>query len=152
MEKLRVLIAEDDALVRDIYDACLNGLAFDKTMVDNGQDALRLYKELAPELIVLDSVMPTMTGYAALKELRRVDKTIPVIIVTSLSKGDDVMAFIKLGICGYIVKPFEPEALTGKILAYLGKSNLQRAAEIAALNSQTLAQWSESLNPPRPSP
>lgn len=143
MEKLRLLIAEDDDLIRAIYVRSLSGYAFDIQMVQNGEDALRAYKKWHPDLVILDSVMPVMTGYAALKEMRTVyrDKATPVIMVTSLSKGDDVISFIKLGICGYIVKPFEPDELGAKLMGYYEKVNPERAKETFAVHDSTLQKW-----------
>ncbi len=147
MEKLKLLIAEDDALVRDLYEQSLSGHAFDIEMVENGEDALKSYKKSHPELILLDSVMPVMTGYSVLKEIRKVcnDKATQVVMVTSLSKGDDVMSFVRLGICGYIVKPFEPDELAAKVMAYCSKVMPDRAKEALALHDSTIEQWREEL-------
>ena len=147
MEKLRLLIAEDDALVRELYEQSLSGHAFDVEMVENGADALKSYKKAHPELIILDSVMPVMTGYSVLKEIRKVcnDKATQVVMVTSLSKGDDVMSLVRLGICGYIVKPFEPDELAAKVMAYCSKVFPDRAQEILAVHDSTIKQWREEL-------
>ena len=154
MEKLKLLIAEDDALIRDLYEHSLSGHAFEVEMVKNGEEALASYKKARPDLIILDSVMPVMTGYSVLKEIRKAlnDKATQVVMVTSLSKGDDVRAFIMLGICGYIVKPFDPEEIAAKVMGYYSKVSPERAAEVLAAHEATLKQWREELEQKKANP
>ena len=143
MEKLRILIAEDDLLLQEIYDYSLSGHVFDKKIVGNGADALDTYKTWKPDLIMLDSIMPVMTGYSALKEIRTTlhDKTTPVVISTSMSKSEDVLSFAKLGISGYIVKPFDPDEIGAKILSYYEKTHPQAAQEATEMQLGTIEQW-----------
>lgn len=147
MEKINILIAEDDKAMQQTYDCFLSGYVFEKRFTSNGQELIEAYQEQKPDLLLLDSMMPVMTGFAALKTIRTFlgDRTTPVVILTSLSKSDDVMDFVKIGITGYIVKPVNPFEVGGQILKYFEKVDAARAREAQALHKQTLKKWREEF-------
>ena len=109
MSKIKILIAEDDESIRDLYDMGLSKDMFEKRFATNGQDALDIYKSWKPEIIVLDIVMPVMTGYSVLQEIRETagDNKTTIIMSSSMSTKDDMRDCSKLGIQGYITKPFK---------------------------------------------
>ena len=109
MSKIKILIAEDDESIRDLYDMGLSKDMFEKRFAINGQDALDIYKSWEPDIIVLDIVMPVMTGYSVLQEIRENagDNKTTIIMSSSMSTKDDMRDCSKLGIQGYITKPFK---------------------------------------------
>lgn len=147
MEKINILIAEDDKAMQEIYDCFLSGYVFEKRFTDNGQQFIEAYQERKPDLMLLDSMMPVMTGFTALKTIRTFlgDRTTAAVILTSLSKSDDVMDFVKIGITGYIVKPVNPFEVGLQILKYFEKVSAAWAKEAQALHKQTLKQWREEF-------
>lgn len=127
--KLKILIAEDDKDLMALYDKAFPDLVFDKTMVSNGEKALEAYKTGYPDILVLDIVMPVMTGYLALKEIREAfkDGNTTVIISTSIDDINEVSKFERLGIQGYIVKPFDYKKIAYDILGFFKKTDPVRA-------------------------
>ncbi len=119
MEKLKVLIAEDDLFVHEIFRMGLNESLYDLKFVQNGKEAVEEWKQWSPDVVLLDIMMPIMSGYAALKEIRRAEegseRRTPVIISTALGGKGDVMDCVKAGVQGYLVKPIKCDLLAQKI-------------------------------------
>ena len=129
MEKLKILIVEDDKTYLDIYDEFLVNDVFEKRLITNGREGLETYKSWKPDIIVLDIMLPLMSGYMVLKKIREKNRDWKTTVIMSTSKSDqsDVTDCVKLGIQGYIVKPFKPKEITGKILEYYGQAKPERA-------------------------
>ncbi len=127
--KIKILIVEDSPNINLMYDRGLPGAVFEKRFATNGQDGLSLFKEWGPEIMILDVMLPLLSGYTLLKIIRRQikDDATAVIISTSLSGKDDVAALVQLGIQGYIVKPFVMKKIGGQILQYFAGINPARA-------------------------
>jgi DNA-binding response OmpR family regulator len=109
MSKIKLLIAEDDESTLALYDKGLSKDMFEKRFAMNGQDALDIYHAWKPDIVVLDIVMPVMTGYSVLQEIRENagDNKTTIIMASSMSTKDDMRDCSKLGIQGYITKPFK---------------------------------------------
>jgi len=134
-DKIKILIVEDDPTTRLLYDKGLFNQIFDKKMVVSGKEALLVYDEWPPDIIVLDIYLPEMTGYQVLKEIRTTieDKKTTIVMATSLSGSEDVLSCMKLGVEGYIIKPFQCMEIGAKILGYYTKKEPERARKAAAL-------------------
>ena len=121
-----------------MWDKALAETIFEKRFAPDGEEALRVYKSWKPEVILLDVILPIMTGYQVLKEIREEigDLTTPIIMETSLSEKNDILECLKLGISGYIVKPFNLKEVPGKIIQYVkGAYPAWAEAAAAALTS-----------------
>lgn len=125
MEKIKILIAEDDRLAQAFYNKGLSNDRFDKKFVGNGEEAVMAYRAWKPDVIVLDIQMPVKGGYAALDDIRVMEKSVkkktPIIMASAMSKKDDMLNCAKLGIEGYILKPFKAEEITDSIMGYYNK-------------------------------
>jgi DNA-binding response OmpR family regulator len=114
---IRVLSVDDSSVVRKLVTMILTAEGFKVTTASDGVDGINKAKELVPDVILLDFVMPKMNGFQVCRILQKDEKLrhIPVILVTS--KGDKVGdKFVdQLGVTGYITKPFQPEELVSKI-------------------------------------
>jgi len=115
-----LLIVEDDKSVQALYDAGLSNEEFEKRFAGNGEDALNAYYAWKPDIILLDIMLPERSGYTVLKEIRisAHDKSTTIIMATSMSRKNDVLDCMKLGIQGYIVKPFKFKEIAGKVWEY----------------------------------
>jgi DNA-binding response OmpR family regulator len=135
MDKLKILIVEDDLRIQKIYEAGLSGEVFDKHFVVNGKDALREYRIWEPDIIVLDIMLPELSGYSVLKEIRKSvqDTTTAIIMASAVSGRDDIIDCVKLGIHGYIVKPFSYRDIGHKILDYYKPIDQARAEAAQAM-------------------
>ena len=99
------------------YQSQLPDELFIKRIVGNGVEVLSVYETWKPDLVLLDFNMPVLNGYDTLQKIRQDlnDPSTPIIMVTSENEKDKVLACAKIGIKGYIVKPFEIDELLKKI-------------------------------------
>lgn len=116
-----ILVAEDQQHVRSLIEYKLRNSGYTVVSVEDGRAALERAIELVPDLILLDVMMPLLTGFEVLGALRDNDKTrnIPVVMVTALSKEDEVLKGLELGADDYISKPFSPNELAARVKTVL---------------------------------
>ena len=109
----RCLVVDDDPAIREILVTNLAAEGMEVHTAENGDDALHLARELLPDLIVLDVMMPGRDGYAVLGELKSDVATadIPVVLLTAKGGEDDVWEGWKSGADYYITKPFSVDEL-----------------------------------------
>jgi two-component system chemotaxis response regulator CheY len=107
-EKKRVLIADDSKVMRESLKTILEKCHCEVVgMAENGAQVISQYKDLKPDLITLDIVMPQLNGIDTLKTLKSIHAEVKVIMVTSLATQQDVIKCKDLGANYYILKPFE---------------------------------------------
>ena len=135
--KINILIAEDDKKMQMVYDMGLPSTIFEKRFANNGEEALETYGSWNPDIIVLDIMMPVMSGYEALKTIRREHKDTSTVIIMATAKAEkgDVMDCMKHGIEGYIVKPFKWTEVADKILQCYRKVNPEKVRIVEGLHS-----------------
>ncbi len=124
-ERIKALIVEDTKPIQAIYNFGLEDSIFEKRIVATGDEALEIYDEWRPDLIILDIVLPGMSGYTFLKTIReeKEDRTTTVIMASSISDKNAVVDCLKQGIQGYLVKPILPKEVGSKVLEYYRKAN-----------------------------
>ena len=119
-----VLLAEDDADIRFLVTFKLTQAGYQVRVFGDGLSALADARENPPELVVLDVMMPGMSGLEVCRELRKDPATakIPVIILTALAQGADIAAGFAAGAADYIVKPFSPRDFALRVQAVLARA------------------------------
>jgi DNA-binding response OmpR family regulator len=120
-EKLKILIAEDEEVTRQLVQiAFKDGEQFEVRVVSDGEQALVAFKAWQPDIVLLDIMMPHMNGFTALKAIRQTlnDKATTVVMVSSVADKQDIVACVKLGIQGYVLKPFEVKNLAETVVGY----------------------------------
>ena len=120
----RVLIADDDADIRDLVAFKLTQSGHLVTAVEDGMAALQVLRERPPDLVLLDIRMPRMSGLDVCRELRAAEETasLPVILITARSQEGDVELGFSAGADDYIVKPFSPRELSSRVNAVLTRA------------------------------
>ncbi len=120
MNKIKILIAEDEEVTQQLYAIGFRGEEFEVRIANNGEDALKIYKGWRPDIFILDIMMPQMNGFQTLNVLRNKikDTTTTVIIASAVSDKQEIIACAKLGIQGYIIKPFTTKTLAVNVLGY----------------------------------
>jgi signal transduction histidine kinase/DNA-binding response OmpR family regulator len=110
-----ILLVEDNADMRRYVEGVLADLG-EVTVAENGKEALSLMKEVSPDLIITDLMMPKMDGKTLVRKLAEHDiwKQIPVIVLTAKALEQDKTDLLRIGVVDYITKPFEPEQLVLK--------------------------------------
>ncbi|KZM49467.1 response regulator [Labrenzia sp. OB1] len=126
-EKLtRILYVEDDESIAQIVMMTLEDLGgFTAIHCDSGQKALETVIDFAPQLILMDVMMPKMSGPETLEHLRKMPgaKDIPVVFVTAKAQIHEQEAYMKLGATGIIVKPFDPMTLSEEVTSLWDRFN-----------------------------
>jgi CheY-like chemotaxis protein len=138
MDKLKMLIAEDDISTQALYHKGLTDNVFEKRFASNGTEALEIYESWSPDIIILDIYMPYMTGYSLLMKIRNdfEDNKTTIIMATSAHKKDDIQDCMNLGIQGYILKPFNFKKIEAEILmcCQKGEHRIKHLSEIIRHN------------------
>ena len=121
---LKVLIADDEHNIRHILDFSLHAEGFDVVAVHNGEDAFRMAVTEAPDLIILDVMMPGQGGIETCRILKEDRRTadIPVILLTARSERQDREKGLASGADDYITKPFSPQKLVAIVQGILGST------------------------------
>jgi len=119
-----ILVADDDMDIRDLVAFKLEQAGFDVTAVDNGLAALTAARLEPPDLMVLDVMMPGMSGIDVCRELRNDRSTagLPVILLTARAQEGDVEVGFGAGADDSIVKPFSPRELVNRVEAVLART------------------------------
>lgn len=139
-EPLRVLVAEDEALIRMDLAETLLELGFEVVAaVGDGRSAVAAARELVPDVALLDIKMPDMDGLAAAAEIIS-GKATAVVMLTAFSQPELIQRAIAAGAMGYLVKPFKPEELRAALtVAWQRYSQLRQEQQRAQDLEQTLA-------------
>ncbi len=121
-EMARVLVVDDERVVTEVVEKYLRLEGYDVTAASDGEEALRLAQEWAPDLIVLDLMLPKLDGLEVCRRLRR-DSEVPIIMLTARGDPTDRIVGLELGADDYVAKPFSPRELVARV-----KSVLRRAS------------------------
>ncbi len=114
----QIFVVDDDANIAELIQLYFEKEGFRVTTFDNGSGVQEAIKKVAPDLVVLDIMMPIMDGYEVLKEIRKISN-IPVIMLTAKGETFDKVLGLELGADDYMVKPFEPKELLARVKAVL---------------------------------
>ncbi len=120
-----ILVVDDNEDSLKIISKMLQAEGFEVTVERNGKDGLASAREKLPDLVIMDIMMPEMTGIEALDQLRASPPTsrIPVILLTAKSLDEDVLTGYRLGADYYMTKPFTAKQLLYGVNLVLGKTS-----------------------------
>ena len=116
MPMLKILLVDDDPNIRQLVNLYLEKEGFEVTMAARGDEALKLFKESPPNLMLLDIMLPGMDGWQVCREVRKVSN-IPIIMLTAKDETFDKVLGLELGADDYVVKPFDMKELVARIKA-----------------------------------
>ena len=116
--KETILVADDEASIRRILETRLSMIGYKVVTASDGKEALKLFKDYEPDLVVLDVMMPKLDGYGVCQELRK-DSDVPIVMLTALGDVADRITGLELGADDYVVKPFSPKELEARIATIL---------------------------------
>ncbi len=118
-----ILVADDEERMRALLRAYLTQEGFTVLTAANGREALQVARQLKPDLIILDVMMPEMDGYTFMR-LYRQDQGAPVIMLTAKVEETDNVLGLELGADDYVTKPFSPRILVARVRAVLRRAGL----------------------------
>ena len=119
----RVLLVEDDATVRDVVTRYLGEAGYEVTEAVDGRAGLQSTRDRLPDVVVLDLMLPGMSGLDVCRALRRDHERLPILMLTALGEERDRVRGLELGADDYVTKPFSPRELVlrvGSVLRRLG--------------------------------
>jgi len=159
-KKTKILIVDDEPINLDFFDVMLSKLGFEVVKAEDGEEALEKIKDEEPDLIILDNIMPKMSGWKLTKLLKRSEeyadyRDIPVIMFSAMDDVKDKIEGFELGVEDYITKPFNFSEVLARIRAVLRSRELSRQvvlkerkiASIESLN-QSLIYFTQHLKEP----
>ncbi|HET9939094.1 MAG TPA: response regulator transcription factor [Gaiella sp.] len=119
---MRILVVDDEPALRAALERALRLEGYDVALAEDGDAAVRLVQRDAPELVVLDVLMPALDGLAVCRRLRRAGDRTPVLMLTARDAVSDRVAGLDAGADDYLVKPFALEELLARVRALLRRT------------------------------
>jgi DNA-binding response OmpR family regulator len=127
----RVLVVDDDETVRDVVRRYLDVAGFTVDVAGDGAEGLARFFAHEPDLVVLDVMMPGITGLEVCKRLRQVSQ-VPIVMLTALGEEENRIAGLQLGADDYVTKPFSPRELALRVASVLRRARMPRQEPAAA--------------------
>ena len=116
-----VLVVDDERKIRDLVRSYLEREGYAVLQADTGQGALEAASRAEPDLVVLDLMLPDLSGEEVARSLRE-NSAVPIIMLTAKSSEDDRVAGLRIGADDYLVKPFSPRELVARVQAVLRRT------------------------------
>ncbi|NLF45165.1 MAG: response regulator transcription factor [Syntrophomonadaceae bacterium] len=132
-----ILLAEDEKKLRDMIALHLEQEGYKVVPAADGAEALHYWREIKPDLLVLDLMLPGLSGWEVLKKIRQKHDT-PVIILTARADEIDKLLGLELGADDYMTKPFSPRELSARIKAVLRRSRPQEQSTLVSYHDLRL--------------
>jgi DNA-binding response OmpR family regulator len=130
---VKVLVAEDDDRTRAGLVELLEGEGYSPVAARDGREALALFREHRPQVVLLDIMMPGASGYDVCREIRRQDQLVPVLFLSAKSEELDKVLGLELGADDFLVKPFGAREVVARIRAVTRRALARQRAERPAL-------------------
>src|SRR5438093_6419308 len=142
-----ILVAEDQADIRDLLVMNLRNAGYEVTAVADGSAALASQNEQASDLLILDLMMPGMDGLEVCKALRARQHSTPILMLTAKSTELDRVLGLELGADDYLTKPFSLAELMARVKALLRRAELLRQAQAGAAGATLLRSGELEIHP-----
>ena len=138
----RILVVDDNLTNLEVLRVRLNAQGYEVITAVDGEDALRRAREIEPDLVLLDIMMPRLDGISVLKELKRDTALafIPVILVTAKADTRDIVNGLEAGGDDYLAKPFEQAALVASVRSMLRIKELHDTVQLQAADPLDVGQ------------
>ena len=134
-EKQRILIVDDDYNIAELISLYLTKECFETKIVGDGEEALRVFPEFQPNLILLDLMRPGIDGYQVCRELRSTSQ-VPIIMLSAKGEIFDKVLGLELGADDYMIKPFDSKELVARVKAVLRRYQLPAQMPASSVTEQ----------------
>ncbi|GHV83404.1 hypothetical protein AGMMS50212_07440 [Spirochaetia bacterium] len=119
LNRKKILIVDDDKLNLDFFELMLSKLGFAVEKASDGKEAMEKITASSPDLILLETVLPKISGWEILKSVRKDNELLPILLMSKISDVKDIVDGFELGADDYVVKPFNFSVLLARIRAAL---------------------------------
>ncbi len=134
----RILIVEDEEKIVEFIESYLTNSGYDVYKAYRGNDALRLFNTHAIDLILLDLMLPDISGEQICREIRKTS-TVPIIMLTAKSQEESILNGLDIGADDYITKPFSPRQMIARVKALLRRAYADdKDSEVLSFNDSDL--------------
>ena len=117
-----VLVVDDDQDLAEMLGIVLNGAGIEVDLVSRGDEAVEVFRNSQPDLVLLDIMLPGIDGIEVCREIRRQSTRVPIVMLTARGDTHDVVKGLEAGADDYMVKPFKPSELLARIRTRLRRS------------------------------
>ncbi len=124
--KSRILVVDDDPALSEMLSIVLRGEGFDTAVVSDGTRALPAVREMRPDVVLLDLMLPGMNGIDVCRAIRA-ESGVPIVMLTAKGDTVDVVLGLESGADDYVIKPFKPKELVARIRARLRRTDAEPA-------------------------
>jgi two-component system response regulator MtrA len=128
--KSRILVVDDDPALAEMLTIVLRGEGFDTAVVGDGIRALPAVRELRPDVVLLDLMLPGMNGIDVCRAIRT-ESGVPIVMLTAKTDTVDIVVGLESGADDYVVKPFKPKELIARIRARVRATETEPAEQLA---------------------
>ena len=142
-EKQRVMIVDDDANIAELISLYLAKECYETKIVYDGEEALKVFPEFRPNIILLDLMLPGMDGYQVCRELRTTSQ-VPIIMLSAKGEIFDKVLGLELGADDYMIKPFDSKELVARVKAVLRRC--ARPSHVLHLSGLSLDQDAHTVS------
>ena len=111
LKGLKILLVEDERNLSSLLKSAIGDSFYSFSVANDGVEGLEMFKKISPDIVITDIMMPNMTGLEMAKEIKILDKSVPVIILSAFSEADKFLGAIDVGVIKYFIKPFDPDEL-----------------------------------------
>lgn len=135
----KILVVDDEEKIVEVVKSYLEHSGYEVYTANNGKQALEMFEKIAPSLLVLDLMLPDVTGEEICKTIRKSSR-VPIIMLTAKVEEEDILKGLDIGADDYVTKPFSPKQLVARVAAVL-----RRTADDPVPLSNTISFNNEDL-------
>ncbi|MFM2175292.1 MAG: hypothetical protein RLZZ527_368 [Actinomycetota bacterium] len=117
-----VMVVDDDQDLAEMLGIVLNGAGMEVDLVSRGDEAIEVFRNIQPDLVLLDIMLPGTDGIEVCREIRKQSSRVPIVMLTAKSDVHDIVKGLEAGADDYMVKPFKPSELVARIRTRLRRT------------------------------
>ena len=138
MAQERILVVDDDTNICELLRLYLEKDGYDVMIANNGGDAVKMFRDLSPDLMLLDIMLPVLDGWQVCREVRKFSDK-PIIMLTAKGETFDKVLGFELGADDYVVKPFDAKEVMARVKAVLRRSGSGAQTEMKEVHYDKLS-------------
>ncbi|MBU1658844.1 response regulator transcription factor [bacterium] len=129
LKELKVLLVEDEEKLSSLLKKAIGDNFYAFYIANNGKEGMDKFLKLSPDVVITDIMMPEVTGLEMAKEIKKIDPSVPIIILSAFSETDKFLDAIDVGVVKYFIKPFD----TDELLEYISSLSQTLGSRLISL-------------------